>query len=198
MPLEGSLESSGLGKGWTTSQNKDATSSYEEKTTRHTYQRRRRLFKGPTKVPERERENFKCLSRELDHHDFTSQVITSLPCLFPSLSPVQLWTSQPLGRGGGFDDHLPKSRILVSNRLKQLPEVESNVLIKTESVFVYLRLPQDFLLPKSSQRSQRTCPDFHTGARKDKAHHHHPTPSKCRGIRAPKYRGIGRNKKGAG
>ena len=55
MPLEGSLESSGLGKGWTTSQNKDATSSYEEKTTRHTYQRRRRLFKGPTKVPERER-----------------------------------------------------------------------------------------------------------------------------------------------
>ena len=41
--------------------------------------------------------------------------------------------------GGAVDDGLPKSRILVSNRLKQLPEVESNVLIKTESVFVYLR-----------------------------------------------------------
>lgn len=70
------------------------------------------LFKGPTKVPE----CFKCLPTELDHHDFTSQIIIFLPRLFPSLPPIQLWTK--VNHLGESMTPSTISRIPASNRPK--------------------------------------------------------------------------------
>lgn len=55
----------------------------------------------------------------------------NFPALFVALS--LLFNLDQLGHLGEL---MTEQWILVSNRLKQLPEVESNMLIKTEPVFV--------------------------------------------------------------
>lgn len=122
MLLEVSLESQGLGKGWTTSQNTDALVLV--KIIKHPYQKRKMLFKGPTKVPE----CFKCLPTELDHHDFIGQSIIFLSRLFPSLPPIQLWTKVS-HLGESMTPPPPAGFLPPTGRSRDVAEVKSKILI---------------------------------------------------------------------
>ena len=116
----------GAGEGVDDQPKQRCFSPCEEKTKKHPYQKRKMLFKGPTKVPERE--CFKSLPTELDHHVFTSQIIIFRPRLFPSLPPIQLWTK--VSHLGESMTPPPSAGFLPpTSRSRDVAEVKSKILI---------------------------------------------------------------------